>query len=190
MVRDPAIATATPKRWFDTDATTAKALGATTSPEAMVKLLFVAKHPVGKHEGLSHGFHRRNRLPVRPKFSPGLKLFEPDLFKQGTVERIRESYPLRRLAFRVANLKFTVTPRKRPFNGIVQGGDFEVIAIVDVRKPPRLRLAGLALAFNPAAAHRPRHSGREIAPLKDDAGVIAAVKAFFDIEQLFPGHSR
>jgi hypothetical protein len=43
VVRDPAIATATPKRWFDSDATTAKALGATTSPEAMVKLLFVEK---------------------------------------------------------------------------------------------------------------------------------------------------
>ena len=30
---------ATPKRWFDNDATAAEALGATTSAEAMVKLL-------------------------------------------------------------------------------------------------------------------------------------------------------
>ncbi len=39
VVRDPAAATATHKRWFDNDATAAKALGTTTSPEAMVKLL-------------------------------------------------------------------------------------------------------------------------------------------------------
>ena len=39
VVRNPAAATATPKRWFDRNATAAKALGATASPEAMVKLL-------------------------------------------------------------------------------------------------------------------------------------------------------
>jgi len=39
VVRDPAAATATPKRWFDSDATAAKALGAKASPGAMVKLL-------------------------------------------------------------------------------------------------------------------------------------------------------
>ena len=36
---DPAVAATTPKRWFDSDAAAAKALGATASPEAMVKLL-------------------------------------------------------------------------------------------------------------------------------------------------------
>ena len=39
VVREPGTATASPKRWFDSDATAAKALGATASPEAMVKLL-------------------------------------------------------------------------------------------------------------------------------------------------------
>jgi predicted transcriptional regulator len=39
VVKDPAVATTTPTRWFDSDATADKALGATTSPEAMVKLL-------------------------------------------------------------------------------------------------------------------------------------------------------
>ena len=37
VVTDPAVAATTPKRWFDSDATAAKALGATASPEAMVK---------------------------------------------------------------------------------------------------------------------------------------------------------
>jgi len=39
VVADPDAAHETPKRWFDSDATAARALGATTSPEAMVKLL-------------------------------------------------------------------------------------------------------------------------------------------------------
>ncbi len=39
VVADPDTAHDTPKRWFDSDATAARALGATTSPEAMVKLL-------------------------------------------------------------------------------------------------------------------------------------------------------
>jgi hypothetical protein len=39
VVKDPATATASPKRWFDNDATATKALGATMPPEAMVKLL-------------------------------------------------------------------------------------------------------------------------------------------------------
>ncbi len=39
VVADPDSAHDTPKRWFDSDATAARALGATTSPEAMVKLL-------------------------------------------------------------------------------------------------------------------------------------------------------
>jgi predicted transcriptional regulator len=39
VVTDPKLAKTTPKRWFDSESTAAKALGATTSPEAMVKLL-------------------------------------------------------------------------------------------------------------------------------------------------------
>jgi predicted transcriptional regulator len=39
VVADPAIAGKMPKRWFDSAATAEKALGAKTSPEAMVKLL-------------------------------------------------------------------------------------------------------------------------------------------------------
>ena len=39
VVKDPAVAATAPKRWFDSDATAARALDATTSPEAMVKLL-------------------------------------------------------------------------------------------------------------------------------------------------------
>jgi predicted transcriptional regulator len=39
IVTDPAAALDTPKRWFDSDETAAKALGTSTSPEAMVKLL-------------------------------------------------------------------------------------------------------------------------------------------------------
>jgi predicted transcriptional regulator len=39
VVKDPAAAATAPKRWFDSDATAASALGATTSAEAMVKLL-------------------------------------------------------------------------------------------------------------------------------------------------------
>ena len=38
VVGDPAAATATPKRWFDSNTTAARALCATTSPEGMVKL--------------------------------------------------------------------------------------------------------------------------------------------------------
>ncbi|MGB8398242.1 hypothetical protein [Bradyrhizobium sp.] len=39
VVTDPAAATNTPKRWFDSDETAARSLGTTASPEAMVKLL-------------------------------------------------------------------------------------------------------------------------------------------------------
>jgi len=39
VVADPAADDAAPKRWFDSDATAAKALGAQVSAEAMVKLL-------------------------------------------------------------------------------------------------------------------------------------------------------
>ena len=39
VVKDPAVAATAPKLWFDSDATAARALGASTSPEAMVKLL-------------------------------------------------------------------------------------------------------------------------------------------------------
>jgi predicted transcriptional regulator len=39
VVTDPAAAKDTPKRWFDSDATAARALGTTASAEAMVKLL-------------------------------------------------------------------------------------------------------------------------------------------------------
>jgi predicted transcriptional regulator len=39
IVADPSAATGTPKRWFDSEKTAAKAVGATASPEAMVKLL-------------------------------------------------------------------------------------------------------------------------------------------------------
>src|SRR5271157_2871460 len=39
VVADPTVAATTPKRWFDSDATAAKALGASVSAEAMVKLL-------------------------------------------------------------------------------------------------------------------------------------------------------
>lgn len=39
VVADPAAADTGPKRWFDSDRTAAAALGTTTSPEAMVRLL-------------------------------------------------------------------------------------------------------------------------------------------------------
>jgi predicted transcriptional regulator len=39
VVADPAAASETPKRWFDSKETAEKALGTRTSPEAMVKLL-------------------------------------------------------------------------------------------------------------------------------------------------------
>jgi predicted transcriptional regulator len=39
VVADPSLAARTPKRWFDSDKTAAKALGAAASPEAIVKLL-------------------------------------------------------------------------------------------------------------------------------------------------------
>ncbi len=39
VVANPAVAAATPKRWFDSDVTAAKSLGAEVSAEAMVKLL-------------------------------------------------------------------------------------------------------------------------------------------------------
>jgi len=39
VIAEPAVAGKTPKRWFDSDATAKKTLGAKTSPEAMVKLL-------------------------------------------------------------------------------------------------------------------------------------------------------
>jgi predicted transcriptional regulator len=41
VVTDPVAAKDTPKRWFDSDDTAAKALGISSSPEAMVKLLSV-----------------------------------------------------------------------------------------------------------------------------------------------------
>ena len=39
VVTDPAAASDTPKRWFDSDETASKSLGAAVSAEAMVKLL-------------------------------------------------------------------------------------------------------------------------------------------------------
>lgn len=39
VIRDPEAAAMSPKRWFDSDATAAKVLGPTASPEAMIKLL-------------------------------------------------------------------------------------------------------------------------------------------------------
>jgi predicted transcriptional regulator len=39
VITSPAAADETPRRWFEDDATAKRALGATTSPEAMVKLL-------------------------------------------------------------------------------------------------------------------------------------------------------
>jgi predicted transcriptional regulator len=39
VITDPAAASDTPKRWFDSDETAAKSLGTSASPEAMVKLL-------------------------------------------------------------------------------------------------------------------------------------------------------
>jgi predicted transcriptional regulator len=39
VITNPASADETPRHWFDSDATAAKALGTTVSPEAMVKLL-------------------------------------------------------------------------------------------------------------------------------------------------------
>ncbi len=39
VIAEPGITDATPKHWFDTDATAAKGLGTKASPEAMVKLL-------------------------------------------------------------------------------------------------------------------------------------------------------
>jgi len=39
IVADPSVAARVPKRWFDSDKTAAKVLGATASPEAIVKLL-------------------------------------------------------------------------------------------------------------------------------------------------------
>ena len=39
VITDPAAATDTPKRWFDSDETAARSLGTSASAEAMVKLL-------------------------------------------------------------------------------------------------------------------------------------------------------
>ena len=39
VITNPAAADETPRRWFEDDATAARALGTTTSAEAMVKLL-------------------------------------------------------------------------------------------------------------------------------------------------------
>ena len=39
VIAEPKVTHKTPKRWFDSDATASRALGTTTSPEAMVKLL-------------------------------------------------------------------------------------------------------------------------------------------------------
>jgi predicted transcriptional regulator len=39
VITDPAAASGTPKRWFDSDETAARSLGTPASPEAMVKLL-------------------------------------------------------------------------------------------------------------------------------------------------------
>jgi predicted transcriptional regulator len=41
VIADPAAASDTPKRWFDSDETAKRSLGTATSPEAMVKLLSV-----------------------------------------------------------------------------------------------------------------------------------------------------
>ena len=41
VVANPAAASDTPKRWFDSDETATRSLGTSTSPEAMVKLLSV-----------------------------------------------------------------------------------------------------------------------------------------------------
>jgi len=60
VVADPATTATTPKRWFDSDATAAKALGTKVSPEAMVRLLsaenlellqlIVSRKPASLHE--------------------------------------------------------------------------------------------------------------------------------------------
>lgn len=60
VIKNPVTANETPQRWFDSDATAAQALGTTTSPEAMVKLLseenlsllrlIVSEHPASLRE--------------------------------------------------------------------------------------------------------------------------------------------
>ena len=60
VITNPATANETPQRWFDSNATAAQALGATASPEAMVKLLskenlsllrlIVSEHPASLHD--------------------------------------------------------------------------------------------------------------------------------------------
>ena len=60
VIINPATANETPQRWFDSNATAARALGATASPEAMVKLLskenlsllrlIVSEHPASLHD--------------------------------------------------------------------------------------------------------------------------------------------
>ena len=69
----------TPKRWFDSDATAARALGATTSPEAMVKLLseenlrllrlIATRKPNSLHE-LATLSHRKGSNPAHVAQAP------------------------------------------------------------------------------------------------------------------------
>jgi predicted transcriptional regulator len=57
VITDPAAASDTPKRWFDSDETAARSLGTSASPEAMVKLLspenLALLHLIGTHRPAS-----------------------------------------------------------------------------------------------------------------------------------------
>lgn len=72
VVTDPTTAGEAPKRWFDSDTTAARALGTTTSPEAMVKLLseenlhllrlIVKEKPSSLHELASLAHRKESNL--------------------------------------------------------------------------------------------------------------------------------
>jgi len=88
VVADTDAAKDTPKRWFDSDATAARALGGATSPEAMVKLLseqnlqllrlIASKRPSSLHElaTLSHRKESNLSRTLRKLREAGIVDFE------------------------------------------------------------------------------------------------------------------
>jgi predicted transcriptional regulator len=88
VVANPDAAKDAPKRWFDSDATAARAQGAATSPEAMVKLLseenlrllrlIVSEKPKSLHElaTLSHRKESNLSRTLRKLHEAGIVDFE------------------------------------------------------------------------------------------------------------------
>jgi predicted transcriptional regulator len=88
IVTDPTAAEEMPKRWFDSDATAASALGTTTSPEAMVKLLseenlellrlIVKENPSSLHELATLAHRKESNLSrtLRKLHEAGIVDFE------------------------------------------------------------------------------------------------------------------